>query len=117
VVDFAQMGTVIGARDAIAQAVAEGAETIAYKNRVIAEHRAALAVEEADAAGLKAQVELLLAELRRVNPNSPLFAPTGRKFASGRAETKIGKVYIDAFDKSLRAKGVANPEAHRERVG
>lgn len=115
-VDFAQMGTIIGAREAIAQVVSDGEQTIAQKNATIADYRGALLVEQVTRLALDAQVDALLAELRRVAPNSPLLQKTGRIFADGRAESKIARVYVDAFDKFAKAKGIRDPEKLREKV-
>lgn len=114
--DFAQMGTVLGAQAAIAQVVSDGEQTIAEKNATIAEYRSALVIEQVTRLALDAQVDALLAELRRVAPNSPLLQKTGRTFADGRAESKIARVYVDSFDKFAKAKGIRDPEKLREKV-
>lgn len=115
-VDFAQMGTVLGAQAAIAQVVADGEQTIAEKDRALFEHQAALTVEQLHAAGLKAQVAVLKSELARLDPGNRLLRKTGRHFNDGEAETVLSQVYYKGFDEAGVRKRVPNPSTLRARA-
>ncbi|BCB21997.1 hypothetical protein [Bosea sp. ANAM02] len=111
--DFAQMGTVLGAQAAIAQVVADGEQTIAQKNATIADYKAALLSEQIHAGALDHLVDVLMAELQRLDPANRLLKPTGKHFGDGRPQKQLSAVYADKFDALGKAKGLKRPETLR----
>ncbi len=108
-IDYANIGTILGARAAIAQVVEDG-------EQAIAQFRGALAKEEMHSAGLNHLVEVLVAELRAVAPGHRLFKLTGKRFDSGHAQTQLSLLYEAKFDEAGRKRGVIYPEYLRSRA-
>ncbi len=93
-----------------AQALNELAPHIADLKNEIATLKRQAQIDEANIAGLIAQVDALKAEC----PNSPLLAPTGKKFKkSGNPKTHLRSVFEKVFDAALRTTGITTPEAFR----
>ena len=114
--DFENMGTMLGAKAAISEIASNAQAALARKDTELAQVRGTLAVEQAYAAGLLAQVEALRAELRRAAPQSKLLAATGQVFESGQPVTHLAVIYTNAFDKKAREAGIKTPERYRERM-
>lgn len=101
--DFEQIGTMMGARAAIRE-VSEGAnQVIAEKDAELARVRGTLAVEEMHSAGLLAEVRALKAALEKAVPSHP-------------ALRDLRVVYDRAFDaEGVRLK-IPNPARYRKNI-
>lgn len=108
-IDYANIGTIIGARAAIAHVVADGEQTIS-------QFRGALAKEEMHSAGLGHLVDVLLAELKAAAPTHRLFKQTGKRYDTGRPQTQLSLLYEAKFDEAGRKRGVTFPEYLRSRA-
>lgn len=100
------------------QPVVLGPSPFAVAERRRAERDAMLAdhVLDADSAGLVAQRAALRAALRQVCPEHPLLQPTGDVYNDGTAQVGDQLAYDLAFDRTLRERGVADPESHRRHI-
>lgn len=74
----------------------------------------ALAVEQANSAGLAAAVNVL--KDIAVQAGAQITKPTGKKFKNGKPETGITLVYNKAFDEAARARGLTNVENLRHQA-
>jgi len=75
----------------------------------VAQLTLALKVEQANVAGLEAEVDLM----RKCAPASPALRSAGLKFQDGTTKTVARITFESNFDKHLKAQGIANPAQYR----
>ncbi len=112
--DFEQMGTMMGAKAAINNVVADAHELVASKDAEIARLKSALAVEQMHTAGLAAQALALKAALERADPNNALLKKTGRVFPDGKPQVGLSLVYSKAFDDEGARRNIPQPNRFRK---
>jgi len=84
-------------------------EVVSQLRQKIANLEYELALMEAVAKGLEAQLDVFIAK----SPSSPARAPSGKLYQDGTPKSLSRIAYEAAFDAHMRSKGIKNPERIR----